>query len=229
MSHRITTRARPLTLAGPALFALALVLSGCASTGVTTASVLEVNGALEDAARYRQAKQDSDRIMLENLSGSLHKVGDLTARYALEVASKDDEPLRADIGAVAAALEALTAEGKPLAAVDAAKIAVGLRAAANKRGALDKAEAEKVIRELSTELKAAHKLLMDMRESQIGNEVHYESMRSIIVAAVGLLSALAEREQSEQKLNAAGQKLVAAGADASRKMGVAAATGGLTP
>ena len=88
MSHRITSRARFRSLAGP-LAALALVLSGCASTGVTSRAVESIAGGLADADLYHQDKVSGDEAMRANLRDAWTGLGRIEAELAIERATVD--------------------------------------------------------------------------------------------------------------------------------------------
>ena len=204
------------------VLALAVLSGGCANTGVTTRSVVEVQGAIEDARLYREAKRIGDKTMLDNLSVTLFKLGDVAARLELEKAAAGGA-LVGEVEQLAAGLAVM----KEAASVeDVHALAQRLRDAARLARAIAKADAERVVRELHAELLDAHNKLRAIRETQLDNEIHYENLRTVIQAAVGLLTALAERERSEQELTSRGAALSAAAATVTRQAAGAAATGG---
>jgi len=99
------------------------------------------------------------------------------------------------------------------------------RAAAD--GKVSKDEALKALATMNEDLRGVRTLLENTRKAQLAAEEHYQGLRAILRSTVGLVSALAEREQAERQLQERGTAVIQAGADAAKRLGVAGATGGI--
>jgi len=94
-------------------------------------------------------------------------------------------------------------------------------------GKIGKSDATLIVRGMHDDLLKTYNTLIEIKDSQLASEIHYQSLRAILRATIGVVAALADREQSEQKLKARGIEAIEAGADAVKRAGTASSTGGI--
>lgn len=106
-----------------ALCLIVLILTGC-GTGVTSRTVREFGGALEDAALYRRSKLDHDEAANQNLADAYSTLAAVEAELELMKASIDGKVPTADAQRIIQTLQAdLLATGQRLADTRRAQMA----------------------------------------------------------------------------------------------------------
>lgn len=89
------------------------------------------------------------------------------------------------------------------------------------------ASARKALEEMHADLVAAGAKLEDIAESQGEAELHYQNLRAQLMATIGLVRALADRDQAEQEVQARSVDAARTMGSALRQAAGAAATGGV--
>lgn len=99
----------------------------------------------------------------------------------------------------------------------------------DQNGAVPTETALEIVRQLGDRMKLAGAKLEEIAEKQAAAEVHYQGLRGILSATVGLMKALAERDQAEQAANARTVEGIRAGGEVFKKNAARAVTGGVGP